>query len=317
MKTQQNIAVHIGFPKTGTRTLQEFVFDRHPQIAYYGQTNLEKNKTAKALIKSIITGREAVPPITQKMLADLSEGRTLLLLSDEAFTLGEFMRRGPIWGIESDHRKTAERIKKILGPVRIHVVFRDQLDLLVSFHRHGLKHEKYNERDFQNWLEKEIGDDALERMFKLMEFDLVYQSYVDVFGANLVNAYWYEDYKDRFPQLAADIAENSGVSADKARDMAGNKARNVTGQDFRATPGFARKVLSNSRAAKALWMKCPQRVQKAIREGLKIRRPYKEIPQKTRERFDQRFAASNERLQIILKHKDETSQRLHAEGVKQ
>jgi hypothetical protein len=290
--------VHIGLPKTGTTSLQDLFFAEHPQLAYLGQTNLWTHEDAKTVIKSIlvedyyrgICGENAVSQVIDRLL----ENRDRLIISDEAFTLGEFMLRGPKWNLHSDHRAMAQRLRDVLGNVDIFIVLRNQADWLSSWHRQGLKTGKYVEIDFKQWLNKDIGPNR-DHLYSLLDYDSLYQAYCEVFGPDRVHVYLYENYRDRFELLAEQMAQVMGIDSSLASRSIAGAAKNVTGEHFQA-PSATLKKLTRKQPARAILSIIPTSIKEATRRFLSAPQKYSGMNEKDKAEITSYFSESNQRL---------------------
>jgi hypothetical protein len=123
-----NFAIHIGYSKTGTTTLQKHLFARHSQIHYLGKPyqNAEFKKEIDNLI--LLDTMDYRSSGLQRLLSTLlsdekGASANTTLLSDERFVSYSKVR---------DKGVVAERIKLFLQPQKIFVTIRNQLDILKS-----------------------------------------------------------------------------------------------------------------------------------------------------------------------------------------
>ena len=290
--------VHIGLPKTGTTSLQDLFFAVHPQLAYLGQTNLWKERDAKTIIKSILVedycqsigGENTVSQVADRLL----ESHDRLVISDEAFTFGEFMLRGPQWCLQSNHSAMANRIQKILGNVDIFIVLRNQVDWLISWHRQGLKTGKYLETHFKRWLDREIGPHR-DHLYSLLDYDSLYNAYSGIFGRDHVHVYFYENYKDKFELLAGQMAQVMNIDSHHAMRSLAGAAKNVTGEHFQ-TPSAALKKIINTKPLRAALSVIPGSIKEAARRLLSGEQKYLTMDEKDRTETSNHFAESNRRF---------------------
>jgi hypothetical protein len=292
------IFVHIGLPKTGTTSLQDLFFATHPQLAYLGQTNLWEDQNAKTIIKSLLVenfyqsigGKQGV----SKVIGQLLENNERLVISDEAFTFGEFMLRGPNWNLLSNHHDMANRIQKVLGNVEIFIVLRNQVDWLISWHRQGLKTGKYIETNFQRWLDKDIGRKR-DHLYSLLDYDSLYNAYSGTFGRDRVHVYLYENYKGQFENLAEQMAQVMNIDPKHAIRSVTGAARNVTGENFQ-TPSATLKKLFRKQPARAILSIIPGSIKEAARRLLSGEQKYLEVDEKDKADITNYFADSNRKL---------------------
>lgn len=287
------LGLHIGLPKTGTTSLQELVFARHPQLAYYGQTNLWDNPDAKSLLRALLLDDEPADAARAALQRGFAE-RDAVMISDEALSMGEFMLRATRWPVHSDHARTAGRARALLGDAHVFLVLRNQADWLESWHRQGLKTGKYAETGFARWLERDLGS-AAERLYELLRYDRLYEAWAGAFGPDRVHVSLYEEQGPRFPDLAAMTVESLGADGQRARTLAAAEPRNVTGTEFRGLPPLVQH-LARSGPGRRILQAIPGRPRQVIRGLIERRRAYAGIEQTDKDAIRQHFAASNAAL---------------------
>jgi len=292
------VLVHVGMPKTGTTTLQELFFARHPDIHYLGQTNLWDVAAAKQVLRGLLLDDAPETALAGGLVAEGLMAKPAVVISDEALTFGEYMLRAPQWSIRSDHEKTARRIRAALGQVHVLIVVRNQSDWMVSWHRQGLKTGKYVETGFQKWLEKDLGETA-EHMMELLRYDKMYKAFADVFGIDYVHVRFFEECVGDFPGLAVEVANLLGVAPDVARQLVSEQARNVTGKRFVGlSPAVQRFVRQGW--VKGFLKKIPKQLRGGLRGFLVSNRIYEEMSEADRAAVRAQFAESNQRFFSIL-----------------
>jgi len=225
--SNSKIGLHIGLPKTGTTSLQMNCFNMHSELAYFGQTNFRENEKASAILKSLlgVTKEHETGAVNAIIKEELNRNRALMI-SDEAMTMGEFMVRAKHWPIQTNHQDNAIRAKTILGDAHVFIVFRNQVDWLVSWHQQGLFSKKYTNRNFDEWFNVEF-DQSREALLTLLDYEKLYTAYRDVFGVERVSAYFFEQYQRQgFGQLAADMVAKLGVDPLFAKVTMGHSAKN-------------------------------------------------------------------------------------------
>jgi hypothetical protein len=297
------ILLHVGLPKTGTTSLQELVFSAHPRICYFGQTNLWREPDAKTVLKALLLGDEADLAAASKILANAAQGDRAIVISDEALTLGEFMLRATRWPLHSDHTTTANRARALLGHAQILIVLRAQADWIESWHLQGLKSGKYVETNYHAWLKHDLGGSA-ERLLALLEYDALYEAYCSAFGAQHVHVRFYEHYKNRFHDLAAESAGLVGVDADRARQLIiEGEAHNVSGSQYAGLAPIVKRLAAHE-PMRGFLDALPVRVREALRNRLVRDRTYLRLNEADRAAIGARFAAGNVRLQHALRLKD-------------
>jgi hypothetical protein len=205
--------------------------------------------------------------------------------------------------VRSDHVAVARRARALLGECQVLIVLRNQADWIESWHLQGLKSGKYVETGYRAWLERDLGASA-EKLLTLLDYDALYEAYRKAFGARRVHVRLYEQYSDRFEDLAAECAELIRVDADCARRLIlQGEPRNVGGTRY---SGLAP-------AAKRLAARGPvRRILDALPVGLRARlrywfvreRGFSPLSEADRSAIRDRFAAGNVRLARALRLKD-------------
>jgi hypothetical protein len=126
-----NLSLHIGYPKTGTTTLQRHLFAKHSQITYLGKPY--RSEFLKEEMLALIM-RESVrynPQKLKKFVDDLRQkenNNSSIVLSDEICVSATKAR---------DKGLVARRLKEVFAPCKIVITIRNQLDILKSAYISG------------------------------------------------------------------------------------------------------------------------------------------------------------------------------------
>lgn len=291
-------AVHIGLPKTGTSTLQQLVFARHPEVAYFGQSNIWTSDATKQVLKALLVDTDQIGDeshaAAKAVIREALASRPKVVISDEALSCGQFMLRANSWKITTDHAEVARRIWSVLGDVEIIVVLRNQADWLESWYRQGLKSGKYEAMDFSVWFNDELGT-RREALLDLLHFDHLYDAYVRVFGTERVHFFLYERYWNDYPSLAGEIARCIGVDAGTAVRLARDTPRNVTGTHFESLPAAMKRV-TRMAPFRTLLDHVPRRLKNSVHRVLRTRRRFPAMSSADKAAQMKCFAASNRAL---------------------
>src|SRR5262245_26474660 len=275
------VLLHVGLAKTGTSSLQELFFAAHPEIRYYGQSNLRCDPDTKVVLRALEFGDETDKDAARKVLVSAAQERPAIVISDEVLTLGEFILPENLWPVPSGHLTTVQRVRSVLGEAHVLIVLRNQGDWLESWHRQGLKQGIYVETDYWAWIHRDLGVSA-ERLLKLLEYDILYEAYRDAFGAHRVHVRFYEDYRDRLEDLAAECARLIDVDTDCAwQRIRDGQPLNVTGTRFRGHPPFVRRFANKVRVRRIL-DKLPASLRKWLRDVLLRERIYRRLSEADR-----------------------------------
>ena len=293
---QKQLGIHIGLPKTGTTSLQKLCFEQHKELAYLGQTNIWTNNDAKQILKYLILGDDSGVTLNnaREILATLFSRHRAIMLSDEALSYGQFMLRATKWPIISSHQDVALRAKALADNVSIFIVLRNQTDWLQSWQKQGLKTAKYVETDFNQWLNKEMAE-SKQKMFDLLDYSNLYDAYLNVFGAENVHVFLYEQYCNDFEVLAKKIVEKLGIDSSCIHDLMKNERENVTAASFRGLPPGLHKFVKSD-FGKEISALIPRGIIKKIRSSIEIERDYSNMNENDVDVVKQYFNESNQRL---------------------
>lgn len=193
--------IHIGWPKTGTTTLQRHFFDKHPGIENLGRPY--RDLRLAAMSRHIVHDDEAdfdgpaCRATFGELIAPRLGGRKAVLLSDELFPHYQ----------GADRALIAQRLRSIFGNSKIIITIRHQLDLVASFYIHSCKPGKFY--NVEEWLRRHKNDYLPTLKF----FDLA-KIYADLFGFENVGVFLFEDMRRDPAKFSRNIASFIGVDQD-------------------------------------------------------------------------------------------------------
>jgi len=121
-----NIALHVGFSKTGTTTLQQFLFSKHSQVEYLGKPytdDILKTHIHRLIMQDslVYDPTELADYFSREILKKTHSSKKLILISEEMLVSYSKVR---------DKGIVAGRLKKIFQPHRIIITIRNQFDIL-------------------------------------------------------------------------------------------------------------------------------------------------------------------------------------------
>lgn len=126
-----NFVIHVGFSKTGTTTLQNHLFGKHPQVEYLGKPYADshfKQELHRLMMEDSIAYQVDVDGLPLREMVAAKRGqmnpeKRVLLLSDEMFVSYTKVR---------DKGVIARRIQDVLAPQKVIFTIRNQMELLKS-----------------------------------------------------------------------------------------------------------------------------------------------------------------------------------------
>jgi len=297
--------VHIGMPKTGSTTLQQLLFQEHPQICEFVQPQFKYGDT-RTILRAILD-RQWYPPYPPHQIWGQRKEYRSFVVSDEALTFGEFMRRGTYyWDIKSDHYDIAERIKYYLGDVHIMVVLRNQADLLSSYYQYTksrmMRDQKLFVDDIESFEEfiQRNNRESEGRFFTSLDYTALINAYEHTFGTENVHVFIFETYKKNLYQIGDWIGEFFDLGNEVGKEYIGqqvtNQRKDRVGVDTPISQ-FIKQIPGYYSREKILPKASRQRVARFIQYN----EPLPSVSEETRESLRQQFAESNkclfERLQ--------------------
>jgi hypothetical protein len=191
------IAIHAGFVKTATSTLQHGVFSRHEGINFLGlPTQDDRLAAAIHAIAKADSSCFDLRQIRETFRHHLESGpaREVTLVSYENFTLYESRDKGIV----------ARRLKEIFGDCRIFFTMRRQEELVRAWYLQKLPKyiSGHNFLEFDDWLKLKMQESHKSIMGEL-DFNSTIRYYEELFGRENVEVFLFEHLR----QNAADFAE--------------------------------------------------------------------------------------------------------------
>jgi hypothetical protein len=220
--------LHIGMPKTGTKTLQMCLFSRHSQIDYLGtyigtpRTRPRQCRDRKVLMmmNELIWDRFETP--------DLDRARELY---EQEVVPSQTRGKIPVWSWESlmenrpeVQRKRAENLKTAFGTCRIIATIRHPVKLIESLYLQLLRRdnigaharlgkpprfETIDQWATTNW--HRVGDAPKSQL----EYAQAIEIFADVFGADNVGVFLFEQLVQHPREYYSGICEFIGISPDE------------------------------------------------------------------------------------------------------
>ena len=215
------IAVHIGFPKTGTTTQQKHLFNRHTQVAYLGKPypdEILKNEIIKLVMEESLTYNGSVLKeyVARQAAKEDNGGKKLLVLSDEILVSASKAR---------DKGVVANRIKDVFAPAKILVTIREQLEMLKSAYVNSgrlLKHvpPKYKGRaiTFTEWLEM-CWDNPDRNYIGNIRYADTIDYYAGLFGKENLCVLLFEEFISNKEAYTRKLSEFLAIDAQEALQL--------------------------------------------------------------------------------------------------
>ncbi len=199
------IAIHAGFVKTATSTLQRGVFSQHEGINFLGLPTRDDRLAAAihAIAKADSTcfdSRRIRETFQHHLKSD--SAREIDLVSYENFTLYESRDKGLI----------ARRIRQIFGDCKIVFTIRRQEELVRAWYLQKI--HKYilgsNFIELDDWLDLKIQEPHKSIMDDL-DFNVTIRYYEELFGRENVEIFLFEHLRQDAADFAERMASHLGI----------------------------------------------------------------------------------------------------------
>lgn len=189
-----NTVIHVGFPKTGTTTQQNHLFENHAQIVYLGKP-YQDDRFQKEIHHLIMQESTIYQSSSLKEYMNSLEvqdpGKKVIMISDEIMVSVSKVR---------DKGVVAQRIKDIFYPCKILITLRNQLDILMSTYISGCRlltnvPARYQGRfvALEDWLEYSYRNLERSHIGNFIYFNTI-EYYSRLFGKDNVLVLLFEEF---------------------------------------------------------------------------------------------------------------------------
>lgn len=232
------VGLHVGLPRTGSKTLQWQLFSRHREIHYLGIFEPHRQELA------FRPHRRSRCAAATELLDDrlhhgarrLDLGRCHRLWSDLLDDIPS--DRTPVWsheiiswGTRAERRIRAENFWRVLRRCRVLMVVREPLDLLASTYRMFLRSHQITPDSLGDWMgsfDEWWADPGLEPYAKTLDYAHTIEIYRQLFGEEAVLVLLFEELRDDPRAFFARVCRHLGVDAAAGRRLyrgSGDNAR--------------------------------------------------------------------------------------------
>lgn len=237
MLPSEQFVLHVGLSKTGTTTLQQFIFPKHPEILYLGkdrtlQTPMEcTNEFAFKILNPLLWNHKSALDLAQ------------LTRSKDAFKRTQKTKDG-LWLASWEelgsrpqrlNLESIRRIKKGFGTCRLLVFLRNPFQRIPSEYLQSLRYNylTLGKRsrglrsllqplylDLEQWLSKEQSSGQLPVW--LGASDLI-RSSLEIVGKENVGVFLFEEFREDPQQSIRSVCDFLGIDPKQAIDMLDNE----------------------------------------------------------------------------------------------
>lgn len=209
-----DLVFHLGYPKTGTTTLQSHIFPHHPDIDYQGKfipSYRYRDERMFSAIHDLYTTNSFMWDGGAILLELVNEAltrskRPVLLYSSESFLHAE----------TSDIGLVAARLRSLFPGAKFIITFREQVDLLLSFYRSHAAFAQYvfvtKEQDMPLVLPISI-DEWMTYQYKVpyknvlgtLYYDRVADLFIKRYGLERIHFSLFETFRDNPRRYLTDM----------------------------------------------------------------------------------------------------------------
>jgi len=232
--------IHIGMPKTATKTLQWRLFSAHSKVFYLGrfdgayfqgkyrQFDRCRDASVQALMRQIAYGNVYSPDfakcrkLLEQIIAPALEKNLLPVWSWESYSTDILAKR----------RVRARNLKRVFGEARIIMSLRNPIALLESAYFQQLNRDNVGSRGMRgrspyyrlidDWLHDNFDGEILPHL----QYAETIQAYIDQFGVENVHVFLFEDLIADHDRFFRQICDVMGIDAEEGIRLVRGKIDN-------------------------------------------------------------------------------------------
>ena len=296
--------IHVGWPKTATKSLQINLLARHPGVLHFGPLGDDERMGAvMSMIKNLDSldyRQEACSALKDEVLRSHPVEGKVLVVSDEMLVLTHF----PYFPL-ADRALIAQRLRDTFGPAGIIMTVRNQVSMLASMYNQLVSYWIVISGSGKTWMDFRVTagfEEWVERQFELpgtpylsmLEYDRVYRLYSSVFGKENVHVFCFEQIAEDPCRFAEAICRCLGVEPATAGRLFNERRRNPSRSraDLWKIRYFSRFPALAGLYGKLAGM-IPSDLKQAMKNRLPGRPPVNDLPAPLKDRIRTRFAEGN------------------------
>ncbi len=231
--------IHIGLPRTGTKTIQWHLFSRHSGIEYLGiydgnerfrhlrKLNNVRDPSVQTIMKEI--GWENI------FNPDLGLCKRLYAESiATAFDRGKI----PVWSWESlsmdvfkNRRARAENLRQVFGPCRVAITIRHPVSIMESAYFQIMRRQNVHLRKGKTWylpIDKWLNSRHFKKeSWHHLEYERTISLYCNVFSEEAIRVFVFEDLRENPGGFIEKLCQFIGIDPEEGVRWAAGKAENA------------------------------------------------------------------------------------------
>jgi len=221
---RKKLIIHIGYPKTGTTSLQLNLFKElmvSGKIEYLNHLNKKVDFLGDIFCGktlAYVMGMSSIRNFEDELNAFKKITNPVSVISNENLS---FFCSGFSWAYQSANAAdNAKRISEVFSPyfdtIEVLMFVREQSSMIQSFYAQQYNHIIAEEPKFvkvDKWMKANfIAKCPAEKL--IFDYNFIYNSFSNVLGVNNIKLFLFEDLKNNPSQIASTLSEVFGVERD-------------------------------------------------------------------------------------------------------
>ncbi len=230
MRTKREVYVHVGYPKTGTTTLQKHFFPKIEEIQYLGKHYGEDGFLTEGYRELLFEAHsdDVYEKLKREFEARLSKQK--IVISDEHFFAFQRILRETGYAPENDAQRLRKLFDETAYDVKIIVTLRKQDEMITSAYAQGYVdiYSRYHEYDTFEKFAAFFMDEAhrTHRFREHLDYDKSVSDYVRVFGREHVFVLAFEALSETPNAFYGALCDLLDIDAERYGEVAVMKHEN-------------------------------------------------------------------------------------------
>ncbi len=235
MKT---LYIHIGYPKTGTTTIQDYLFNKHSEVMYLNNEILKSDITKNILYSSenyVNRNKELLHKELSEVLSKFDDKNTFVYSNESLLSVSMFFRlnRKPqVYTLDVNciarKLKTVFLESNLFSEVKIIVTIRNQQDLIKSMYAQVFNRffKKFRETNsFSRFLNYSF-DNSDSFIIDALYYNSVIKNYEELFEIDNVGVFVFEELKANPKTFIEKMSNFLKIDSEESYSLIRNKDSN-------------------------------------------------------------------------------------------
>ncbi len=238
------VAVHIGYPKAASTTLQKHLFHKHSELNNLGnyptanigidskEIDCEASYLKYKELKQFYSNILQLDDIEYAFSKNDAVFNTYVLPRMSADKINIFSHEGFLatFFSNADRGDKAKRLCSFFSEPKIMIIIRNQLEMIKSQYADWpFDPRAFTMRrtvDINEWIQIDIRTPESKNFIRSLNYYYVINYYVSLFGEQNVRVFLFEEMVNNLERFANDISDFLGITAAQTRAILSNKHEN-------------------------------------------------------------------------------------------